>query len=162
MAEDDILPVSGYGQDAYGLSSASKQAMINYGKALLKIAGGDGVVSPAERAWLDAHQRKFGATEDVIAAYDGFDHQSADLKELLSGISTNVKTWTAAPHLIYHAIQMSSADGVYAEGERAKVVEAARIMDVRDDIVLTIEALIRLEKAAYDIRAALFHVATID
>ena len=119
-------------------------------------------MSPAERAWLDNHQRKFGATEDVIAAYDGFDHQSADLKELLSRISTNVKTWTAAPHLIYHAIQMSSADGVYAEGERAKVVEAARKMNVRDDIVLTIEALIRLEKAAFDIRAALFHVTTID
>jgi len=57
---------------------------------------------------------------------------------------------------------MSSADGVYAEGERAKVVEAARTMNVGDDIVLTIEALIRLEKAAYDIRAALFHVATIN
>jgi len=92
MATDDILPISGFGQDAYGLSSVSKQAMINYGKALLKIAGGDGVVSPAERAWLDAHQRKFGASEDIIAAYDDFEHQAADLKELRSGISTNVKT----------------------------------------------------------------------
>jgi hypothetical protein len=66
MATKDVLQISGYGKDAYGLTSAPKQAMINYGKALLKIAGGDGVVSPAERAWLDAHQRKFGATEDVI------------------------------------------------------------------------------------------------
>lgn len=157
-----ILPISGYGKDAYGLSSAPKQAMINYGKALLKIAGGDGVVSPKERAWLDAHQRKFGATEDVIAAYDGFDHKSADLNELLSGISTDVETWEAGPHLIYHAIQMSSADGVHAEGERAKVLEAARTMKVPNDIVLTIEALVRMEKAVYDMRAALFHVKTIN
>lgn len=136
--------------------------MINYGKALLKIAGGNGIVSPAERAWLDAHQRKFGATEDVIEAYDNFDHKSADLNELLSGISTNVETWEAGPHLIYHAIQMCSADGVYAECERAQVLEAARKMKVPDDIVLTIEALIRMENATYDMRAALFHVKTVD
>jgi hypothetical protein len=161
MVDDSLVPVSDFGKDAYGLSGAPREAMVNYGKALLVIAGGDGTVSPAEFDWLVAHQRKFGATDDIIAEYQDFDHQSTGLDELLPAISTDVETWAAGPHLIYHAIQMSSADGDFAEGERAKIVEAARALNVADDIVLTLQALVRMEKAVYDMRAALFHVTVL-
>ncbi|OLR92209.1 tellurite resistance TerB family protein [Actinokineospora bangkokensis] len=158
---ESTLEISDFGKQAYGLSSASAEAMVNYGKALLVIAGADGEVSDAEFDWLVDHQRRFGATEEVIAAYRDFDHQSADLGEILAGISTDVASWQAAPHLVYHAIQMCSADGGYADAERGKVVEAARRMGVADDTTLALHALIRMEKAVYDLRAALFHVDTL-
>ncbi len=162
MNDQQMLEVSDLGRDLYGMSGAPRQALINYGKVLLVIAGADGSVSPAEYEWLVNHQRKFGAPEDVIAEYEGFDHQSANLEELLAEISVDVETWEPAPHLIYHAIQMCSADGTYAEAERSKVLRAARALGVRDDIVLTLHALIQMEKAVYDMRAALFHVAVLE
>lgn len=162
MDDQQTLKISDFGRDAYGMSEASKLAMINYGKVLMIIAGADGEVTPAEYQWLVEHQRKFGATDDVIAAYEGFNHSSADMDEPLGDVSVDVETWDPAPHLLYPAIQMCSADGVYAEAERSKVVRGARALGVRDDIVLTLHALIRMEKAVFDMRAALFHVAVLE
>lgn len=162
MGDEQMLKVSDFGRELYGMSGAPRQAMINYGKVLLVIAGVDGTVSPAEYNWLIEHQRKFGAPEDVIAEYENFDHQSASFDELLADIKVDVGTWNPAPHLIYHAIQMCGADGTYAEAERSKVVQAARALGVPDDIVLTLHALIDMEKAVYDMRAALFHVAVLE
>ena len=158
----DMLKVSDFGRTQYGMTGAPRQAMINYGKVLLVIAGADGEVSPKEYDWLIEHQRKFGAPEDVIADYEKFDYRSADLYKLLDDIQTDVATWNPAPHLIYHAIQMCSADGEYAEAERSKVVRAARALRVSDDTVLTLHALIQMEKAVYDMRAALFRVAVLE
>jgi hypothetical protein len=64
--------------------------------------------------------------------------------------------------LIYHAIQMCGADGTYGEAERSKVVQAARALGVPHDIVLILHALIDMEKAVYDMRAALFRVAVLE
>ncbi|WP_437681863.1 hypothetical protein [Sorangium sp. So ce131] len=38
----------------------------------------------------------------------------------------------------------------------------ARALRVPDDIVLTLHALIQMEKAVYDMRAALFHIAVLE
>ncbi len=159
---EQMLPVSVFGREAYGISGAPRQAMINYGKALLVIAGADGAVSKPEYDWLIAHQRKFGATDEVIAEYENFDYRSADLDALLAEVRVDVETWSAAPHLIYHAIQMCGSDGEYAEAERAKVAQAAETLGVPADIVLTLEALIAMEKAVYDMRAAIFHIRTLE
>ena len=56
---------------------------------------------------------------------------------------------------------MSSADGIYADKERAKVLEAAKRLKVPDDIVLAIHALIDMEKAVTSMRKAIFHVETL-
>ena len=39
---DAMLPVSDFGRSQYGTSGAPRQAMLNYGKVLLAIAGADG------------------------------------------------------------------------------------------------------------------------
>ncbi|PXX68657.1 hypothetical protein DFR70_102341 [Nocardia tenerifensis] len=159
---EQMLPVSDFGREAYGISGAPRQAMINYGRVLMAIAGADGEVSKPEYDWLVAHQRKFGATEDILAEYEDFDYRSADLGELLAEIKVDVETWSSGPHLIYHAIQMCGADGVYADAERAKVAQAAKDLAVPSDVVLTLEALIAMEKAVYNMRAAIFHIHTLD
>jgi uncharacterized tellurite resistance protein B-like protein len=158
--DEGLLEVSDFSQQEYGISAVSARAMTNYGNALLVIAGADGKVGPAELEWLTKHQRKFGAPEEVIAGYRDFDYASADLTELLDGISVDVDTWSASNHLIYHAIQICSADGTYGERERHKVRSAARTMGVPIDIVLTLEALVDMELAIVRMRKALFHVDT--
>jgi len=160
VQDDKLLDVSDFARSEYGLSAATATAMLRYGCALLVIAGADGRVSPAELQWLVSHQRKFGAPEDVIAQYVTFDYKSADLKALVVNSVTNVPTWTAGPSLIYHAIQMCAADGVYSTKERKKVSEAAVLMDVPADVVLTIHALVEMEAATTMMRKALFHTHT--
>jgi hypothetical protein len=91
VGDEQMLKVSDLGRELYGMSGAPRQAMINYGKVLLVIAGVDGTVSPAEYNWLIEHQRKFGAPEDVIAEYENFDYQSASFDELLADIKVDVK-----------------------------------------------------------------------
>ena len=161
MSSEQMQTVSSFAQDEYGISAASIESMTNYGYILLTIAGADGEVSEQELQWLIKHQSKFGAPEEVIELYKSFDYKNADIKTLLPNIKVDVDSWSAAPNLVYHAILMSSADGVYAEEERAKVKEAAQIMGVPDDIVLTIESLIQMEKATFNMRQALFQISTL-
>lgn len=158
--DEKLLDVSDFARTEYGLSAATRTAMLHYGYALLAIAGADGTVSPAEMPWLISHQGKFGAPEDVVDQYRAFDYKTADLKALIAESITDVATWTAGPSLIYHAIQMCAADGVYSAKEQRKVQEAAKLLDVPDDIVLTIHALVEMETATATMRKALFHTHT--
>ena len=48
VGDEQMLKVSDFGRELYDISGAPRQAMINYGKVLLVIAGADGMVSPAE------------------------------------------------------------------------------------------------------------------
>lgn len=155
------VPVTDFARDEYGISAASPLAMVNYGKVLLVIAGADGDVSQAKFDWLVRHQRKFGASDEVIAQYRDFDFRNADLAALLGDISVDVPTWSAPPHLIYHAVHMCHADGGFTERERAKVDSAAEQMGIPRDIVRTIYALVDLERSVVDMRKALFHINTL-
>lgn len=159
--DEKLIKVSDFSKAEYGISAATATAMLHYGYALLAIAGADGEVSPAELSWLVTHQGKFGAPAELTAKYAAFDYKTADLRALLGDLVTDVKTWAAAPNLVYHAIQMCSADGNYAAEEQKKVHEAAKILNVSGDVVLTIQALVEMEAAATRMRRALFHIDTL-
>lgn len=153
--------VSSFAKDEYGINAASVEAMTNYGYVLLAIAGADEEVSEKEMEWLINHQRKFGAPEEVLALYKSFDYKNAKIEELLPSIKVDVPTWSAARELIYNAIRMSSADGVYAQAERETVKKAATVLGVSDDVVLTLESLVIMEKSVVNMRKALFHIETL-
>lgn len=161
MSDDRFLEVSSYSKEAYGFNATTRQAMLNYGHALMIIAGGDGEVSEAEMNWLINNQKKFGVPEDIIESYPSYDYKNGDLESLLPEIVVDVESFEAQPNLLYHAIKMCSADGVYAEEERAKVLQAAKILKVSDEVVLTLHALIEMENAVTKMRKALFHVETL-
>jgi uncharacterized tellurite resistance protein B-like protein len=159
--DEKLIDVSDFARTEYGLSAATQNAMLHYGHALLAIAATDGKVSAKEMQWLVSHQRKFGAPDEVIAQYHTFNPRGADLKALLADSVTDVPTWNAAPSIIYHAIQMCSADGTYAAKERASVQRAAKTLGIPDDVVLTLHALVEMETATAQMRKALFHTHTI-
>jgi hypothetical protein len=155
--DEKLIDVSDFARTEYGLSAATQNAMLHYGQALMTIAAGGGKVSPKEMQWLVSHQRKFGAPDEIITQYHTYDSHGADLNALAADSHTDVPTWNAAPSLIYHAIQMCSADGNYATKGRARVQRAAKTMGVPDDIVLTLHALVEMETATAQMRKALFH-----
>ena len=134
----DGLPASEFMKKNLGISEAPVEAYLNYGYALLAIAGADGEVSEGEINWLLNHQRLVGAPEEVIEKYKIFDYKNADLESLLSKITVNVPTWLKSISLLYHAIQMASADEDYSPEERKAVKKVAKLLKVEDDIALAL------------------------
>jgi uncharacterized tellurite resistance protein B-like protein len=157
----DGLPASEFMKKNLGISEVPVEAYLNYGYALLAIAGADGEVSEAEINWLVNHQRLVGAPEEVIEKYKTFDYKNADLESLLSKITVDVPTWSKSRSLLYHAIQMASADEDYSTEERKAVKKAAKLLKVEDDIALALNRLVETEEAVTALRKALLQTEVL-
>jgi uncharacterized tellurite resistance protein B-like protein len=157
----DGLPASEFMKKNLGISEVPVEAYLNYGYALLAIAGADGEVSEAEINWLLNHQRLVGAPEEVIEKYKTFGYKNADLESLLSKITVDVPTWSKSRSLLYHAIQMASADEDYSTEERKAVKKAAKLLKVEDDIALALNRLVQTEEAVTALRKALLQTEVL-
>ncbi|MFN6464055.1 MAG: hypothetical protein RMZ41_019890 [Nostoc sp. DedVER02] len=156
----EVLPASEFLKKNLGISAIPTEAYLNYGYALLAIAGADGEVSEAELNWLVNHQRLAGAPEEVIAKYKAFDYKNADLGNLLSKITVDVPTWSKSRSLLYHAIQMARVDN-YSVEEKEAVKKAAKLLKLEDDIALAIDRLIETEEAVTALRKALLQTEVL-
>jgi uncharacterized tellurite resistance protein B-like protein len=157
----EVLPTSEFLKKNLGISSAPLETYLNYGYALLAIAGADGEVSQAELNWLLNHQRMAGAPEEAIEKYKTFEYKNADLESLLSKITVDVSTWSKSRSLLYHAIQMSRADDDYSVEEQKAVKKAAKLLKVEDDIALALHRLIETEEAVTALRKALLQTEVL-
>ncbi|GAB1544776.1 hypothetical protein NUACC21_74520 [Scytonema sp. NUACC21] len=155
------VPFSEFLKKNLGISSAPYEAVLNYGYALLAIAGADGEVSEAELNWLLNHQRTVGAPEEIIEKYKTFDYKNADLENLLTKITVDVSTWSKSRTLLYHAIQMSRADNNYSLEEQKAVKKAAKLLKVEDDIALALNKLVDTEEAVTALRKALLQTEVL-
>ena len=146
---NDIIKIA---PSFYGISMVPRDSWKEYGFALLTISGADGDVSDPELEWLTIEcAEAVGVSEDIIAEWEEFDFESADLEEIF--YSFNTKSFgNFNKILIYDAIRMASADGDYAEEERDTVHQTAKILKVPNETVLAIEALVDLEQAANKLR----------
>ena len=157
----DGLPASEFMKKNLGISETPVEAYLNQGYALLAIAGADGEVLEAEINWLLNHQRLVGAPEEVIKKYKTFDYKNADLESVLSKITVDVPTWSKSRSLLYHAIQMASADEDYSTEERKAVKKAAKLFKVEDDIALALNRLVETEEAVTTLRKALLQTEVL-
>jgi uncharacterized tellurite resistance protein B-like protein len=140
----------------YGISVVPKKYWQQYGYALLTIAGADGEVSDPELDWLTQDlANALSVPDEIVAAWEDFDAEDGDLEEIFASIDYS-NTFNFAKWLIYDAIRMSSADHDYSDDERHVVSEAARILRLPQETIMTIEALIDLEKAAEKLRLTIF------
>ncbi|RED98986.1 tellurite resistance TerB family protein [Marinoscillum furvescens] len=136
----------------YGISLVPKGSWRAYGYALLTIAGSDGIVSDPELEWLTLDMAKeVGVDEEIIADWEEFDFENSDLEDHFATFNSSALA-SFNKLLIYDAIRMSSADGDYALEEKEQVNEAARILKVSPEVVVAIEALVDLERAADKLR----------
>ncbi|MBV6642049.1 MAG: hypothetical protein KI791_15105 [Cyclobacteriaceae bacterium] len=136
----------------YGITMVPEESWKEYGYALLKIAGSDGLVSDPEMEWLTVDlAEQVGVDEEIVQAWLSFDYQKADLIKIFN--SFNKKTITSFDKvLIYDAIRMSSADDEYALEERQQVAEASKLLGIRTDELVAIESLVELEKVTNKLR----------
>jgi uncharacterized tellurite resistance protein B-like protein len=139
-------------REIYGLLTGSQEAWLNYGYALLAIAGADDEVSTPEMNWLLVDfASMIRLPEEVKQAFRSFDYRTAKLDSLLANISFDSEE-DFRRVLIYDAIKMSRADGVYDHRERNAVLQTAEILDVDAGIVVALEGTIAMEESLLQVR----------
>ena len=78
----------------YGITMVPEESWKEYGYALLKIAGSDGLVSDPEMEWLTVDLAdQVGVDEEIVQAWLNFDYQKSDLVKIFN--SFNKKTITS-------------------------------------------------------------------
>ena len=136
----------------FGITMVPQESWREYGYALLKIAGSDGLVSDPELEWLTVElAEQVGVDEEIIADWLKFDYQKADLEKIFYSFDKKLIA-SFNKVLIYDAIRMSVADDEYALEERQQVAEAANILGIRPDELIAIESLVELERVTNKLR----------
>jgi len=120
---------------------------VKYSSALLAIAGADGELASSELKWYIDEVTLMGASDDYIDAIRNIDWKNVNIEEVLSEVkfdcSLNIRR-----SLLYQAIKMSRADGVYHQKEKAAVERAAQILGVSQSVVESLESVAEMEEAS--------------
>ena len=124
----------------YGVSSIDAEDNANYAKTLMIIAGADGEVSDAEWKWFYDRGCAMGVPDFVLESFKGFDWRNAKLQDYCG----NNKA--VARILLYDAICMARADGVYTSQESQAIRDAEGMLGVSVDVVEALEGLVEMEE----------------
>ncbi len=143
----DTIPVEFVQNMGLAGVTSDQSSVVNFGKALLTIAGADVEVSAKEMTWLTQHARLAGVPDDIVAEWESFDYKSAKLEDYLSAILDGEHRAVVAKNMLYNAIQMSQADDEYARPEKEAVDRAAELLNVAPEIVETLESIAKAEGA---------------
>ncbi len=127
-----------------------------YGKALLVVAGSDGM-STAEMEHFIAWQQASGHPKSLIEELQHFDYRSADVRQVISAFRDLAEETPEAKRvLLYDAIRLAWADGKYSPTERKALQELADELGVERTIVIALEGVVSIEMTARQLRLDLF------
>ena len=147
MSGKTIKP-SPYAEKKYNSTAlVDVDAGLKYSSVLLAIVGADGEVSDAEMQWYIDEGTLMGCDEDYLNQVRQLDWKSVNIEATLNEVKFNF-TLNLRRTLLYQAIKMSRADGVYHEKEKAAVARAAKILGVDKVVVSSIESIVEMEDAA--------------
>ncbi len=157
MSSGKSLQTTKYAQHRYNITQPIDfDVAVNYGGALMAIAGADGQLAEAEFQWyVDEQELLMGDHKEYIEALRQFDWKNANIEELLKGISYDFPI-NFRRTMLYQAIKMSRADGSYHEKEKAAVAKAAEILGIERSVVVSLESIAEMEEATERLRLALF------
>lgn len=134
------------------------EVQLRLAKAIMIIAAGDGELSPPEWEALVGGFRAVQMPDSMLEELARFDPTDANLEDYLEGDFKHLEA--PARVMLYTAIWISRADGVYAEGERAMAAKAAKILGIDDDMLAALESHAEIEAATSAARAALLYPDT--
>ncbi len=129
---------------------------VNYAGVLMAIAGADGELADEELQWyIDEQERLFDDPSAYIEAVRKLDWKNIDIDEKLLAITYDFPL-NFRRTLLYQAIKMTRADGVYQERERAAVAKAAAILRIEPSVLASLESVAEMEDAVDRLRLSLF------
>ena len=139
----------------YGMGLVPQQYWKEYGFALLTIAGSDGELSGPELSWLVSDlASELEVPSTIVDEWKAFDATSADLVDLFASFSfSSIASFNKV--ILYDAMRMSYADNEFSDNERNAIATAARLLNLDKEALVSIEALVELERAAEKLRSTL-------
>ncbi|MEO1430188.1 MAG: TerB family tellurite resistance protein [Cyanobacteria bacterium J06633_8] len=157
MTTATTLTGTSYAKKRYNVTApVNVDVAKNYVRAIVAIASADGELAQEELDWFVEEQQMLGAQSDFIEEnIIKFDGKNANIEELLGGIHYDFSL-NFRRSMLYQAIKMSRADGVYHNKEKAAVARAAQILGVERSVVASLESLVEIEESADKLRLALF------
>jgi uncharacterized membrane protein YebE (DUF533 family) len=108
----------------------TEEERLNFAKAVLCAANGDGQISDAERAWVVGHAMATGTGEEGVGQlrdYDGL----GDIEELFA----TGRNQAVQRCVIWHAVSACGADGDLSAGELEKIHSIAERLAVPSGLV---------------------------
>ena len=130
----------------------SPRHILGYLKALKIVIAADGSCSDREMHALRLGMRYMGVPDSLRQEVEAFDPQEARLLQVLPNFQLG---GVEARYLLRDAIELASADGVYAQAERKVVNRIATLLGVSGEMVRTLESLVEMERAARRLKKAL-------
>ncbi len=157
MSSGKSLQPTKYAQHRYNITAlVDFDVAVKYGGALMAIAGADGELAEKEFQWyVDEQALLLVDSQEYIERLRKFDWKNANIEELLNGLKYDFPL-NFRRTMLYQAIKMSSADGVYQEKEKAAVAKAAEILGIERSMVISLESLAAMEDASERLRLSLF------
>lgn len=157
MSNAKTIQPTSYARRKYNLTQpVAFDVAVNYAGALMAIAGADSELAEAELQWFIDEQRLLMVDPDeYIAAIRKLDWKSIGLEKRLGGISYDFPI-NFRRAMLYQAIRMSRADGVYGEKERAAAARAAELLGIERSVLHSLTALAEMEDACERLRLSLF------
>ncbi|OHX67530.1 TerB family tellurite resistance protein [Flammeovirga pacifica] len=152
----NMKPASVLERNTFGVRFTNEQTQLNYGFALMIIAGADGEVSDAEKDWYINQFVRVSETPDHIAQQViNYDYLNGSLEDVLSNLKVDV-TINFQRTLLYNAIKMANADEDFPEKEKEATEKAAELLGISEDIAHTVFYLVDTEAKVLKMRATLF------
>lgn len=119
-------------------SGVPEDQRLDYLKAIMACARGEGELAPAEKDWVIGYGAACGAVQSTVDALAGYDGDE-DVVAILDRNMPVATTWGRVA--IFDAIRASLADHAFDDTERAAVGRVAARLGVGADGVAAIEAL---------------------
>lgn len=147
--------------DCDGLSQSGVDSLVNYGKALLLVANADNHTSEKEIAWLKEYFMTIDeAGEDALEELENWDHNSANLTEVLflldtEGLQENIRS-SLRRTLLYNAIQMAKADDSYTLSEHQSIETMRHLLHIDCLTARMIHGLVETEESIETMRKTIF------
>ncbi|AOX02895.1 hypothetical protein BJP34_28710 [Moorena producens PAL-8-15-08-1] len=157
MSTETSFEMTGYAKRKYNVTAPiNVDVARNYLRAVVAIASADGELAQEEIDWFMEEQQQMGTPSDLLEEnVIKFDGKNADIEQLLSAIHYDFSI-NVGHSMLYQAIKMSRADGVYHEKEKAAVDRAAEILGIERKVVVSLESLAEIEESADRLRLAIF------
>jgi hypothetical protein len=128
----------------------SEEETLRYLLSLKIILAADGL-HPLEEHALSRGMVLMGVPDDIRSAVQRFEVGGAILEDYLPRTTSR----TRARLLVYDAVRLASADGLYADAERQAVSRAALALGIDVFAVRALEGLVQLERTVEQLRRGL-------
>ncbi|MEM9542105.1 MAG: TerB family tellurite resistance protein [Cyanobacteria bacterium P01_E01_bin.42] len=156
MSSGKSLQPTKYAKHKYNITKpVDFEVAVNYAGVLMAIAGADGELAEEELQWyIEEQELLFTDPAEYVEEIRSFHWQNVNITELVGKIKYDFPI-NFRRAILYQAIKMSRADGVYQEQEKVAVAKAAETLGIQHSIVVSIESLVELEETGDRLRLAL-------